>query len=143
MVVISFLILARAAGMLFRSTAPLVGIASSTTLSSGSNWSRKLITHLLLLCCSSSDMRLSLFLPPEIDIRIEICHVPRPNASGQTPERDEASRIEPMKEPPRSYKYFMQWFLEFRHQEQTPQPRPPCRAIGSVLRLLCGAKALA
>src|SRR5262245_9207447 len=133
MVVISFLILARAAGMLFRSTAPSVGIASSTTLSSGSNWSRKLITHLLLLCCSSSKMRLSLFLPREIDIRNEICHVPRPNASGQTPEGDEESRIEP-----NSYRTAAR-----RGTEQTPQPRPPCRAKGSVLRLLCGAKALA
>src|SRR5919109_166398 len=41
--------------------------------------------------------------PPEIDIRIEICHVPRPNASGQTPEGDEESGIEPMKEPPRQH----------------------------------------
>src|SRR5262245_5011319 len=43
----NFLILARAARMLFKSTAPSVGIASSTTLSSGSNCSMKFILRLL------------------------------------------------------------------------------------------------
>src|SRR5262247_1160311 len=63
--------------------------------------------------------------PPEIDIRIEICHVPRPNASGQTPEGDEESGIEPMKEPPRSYEYFMKWFMGFRSAQAQRRDWPP------------------